>query len=40
MFNHVMVSVKDIETSKRFYDATLGVLGIPPGNRDSDDRCS
>ncbi len=27
MFSHVMVGSKDIERSKRFYDAVLGVLG-------------
>ncbi|MBS0393132.1 MAG: VOC family protein [Proteobacteria bacterium] len=28
MFSHVMVGSNDIERSKRFYDAVLGVLGI------------
>ncbi len=28
MFSHVMVGSNDIERSKRFYDAALGVLGI------------
>ena len=27
MFSHVMVGTNDIERSKRFYDALLGVLG-------------
>lgn len=27
MFSHVMVGTSDIERSKRFYDAVLGVLG-------------
>ena len=27
MFSHIMVGSKDIEQSKRFYDAVLGVLG-------------
>lgn len=27
MFSHVMVGANDIERSKRFYDATLAVLG-------------
>ena len=27
MFSHVMVGSNDIERSKRFYDAVLGVLG-------------
>ena len=40
MFNHIMVGSNDIERSKRFYDAVLGVLGAgepirneaPPGH--------
>jgi catechol 2,3-dioxygenase-like lactoylglutathione lyase family enzyme len=28
MFSHVMVGSNDIEQSKRFYDAVLGVLGV------------
>ena len=40
MFNHVMVGASDIDLSKKFYDATLGVLGIEPGNKDADIRCS
>lgn len=28
MFSHVMVGSTDIERSRRFYDAVLGVLGI------------
>ena len=28
MFSHVMVGTADIERSKRFYDAVLGVLGV------------
>ncbi|MEO8021373.1 VOC family protein [Polaromonas sp.] len=31
MFSHVMVGVNDLETSKKFYDAVLGTLGIGPG---------
>lgn len=27
MFNHIMVGTKDIERSKRFYDAVLGLFG-------------
>ena len=34
MFSHVMVGVQDLEASKKFYDATLGVLGIKPGVAD------
>jgi catechol 2,3-dioxygenase-like lactoylglutathione lyase family enzyme len=40
MFNHVMVGANDIDESKHFYDALLGVLGIAPGVKDSDVRCS
>ncbi|MBA1149259.1 VOC family protein [Ectothiorhodospiraceae bacterium WFHF3C12] len=28
MFSHVMLGSNDIERSKRFYDAVLGVLGV------------
>ena len=28
MFSHVMVGSKDIERSKRFYDAVLGALHL------------
>lgn len=31
MFSHVMVGVRDIEASKRFYDAVLGTIGVGPG---------
>jgi catechol 2,3-dioxygenase-like lactoylglutathione lyase family enzyme len=31
MFSHVMVGVKDLNASKKFYDAVLGTLGIAPG---------
>jgi catechol 2,3-dioxygenase-like lactoylglutathione lyase family enzyme len=31
MFSHVMVGVKDLEASKKFYDAVLGYLGPGPG---------
>lgn len=30
MFSHIMIGSNDIERSKRFYDAVLGVLGAPP----------
>ena len=40
MFNHIMVGVNDIDEAVRFYDAILEVLGIAPGVRDSDVRCS
>jgi catechol 2,3-dioxygenase-like lactoylglutathione lyase family enzyme len=28
MFSHIMVGTNDLERSKRFYDAVLGVLGV------------
>jgi catechol 2,3-dioxygenase-like lactoylglutathione lyase family enzyme len=40
MFNHVMVGANDIDDSKYFYDAILGALGIAPGIKDSEVRCS
>ncbi len=30
MFTHVMVGANDLEASRKFYDATLGVLGHGP----------
>ena len=35
MFSHVMVGTNDIERSKRFYDAVLGVLGAGEGVRNA-----
>ena len=34
MFTHVMLGAEDIEASRRFYDAVLGALGVPPGAPD------
>ena len=34
MFSHIMVGTNDLERSKKFYDATLGALGVPPGRVD------
>jgi catechol 2,3-dioxygenase-like lactoylglutathione lyase family enzyme len=31
MYSHVMLGATDIEASKKFYDATLGLLGAKPG---------
>ncbi|GAB2878115.1 VOC family protein [Pseudoduganella ginsengisoli] len=33
MFSHIMVGTKDIERSKRFYDALLGFLGAGEAHR-------
>jgi len=38
MFSHVMVGANDIEESRKFYDATLGALGIAPGRTDDKGR--
>ncbi len=38
MFSHIMVGADDVEASKRFYDATLGALGVPPGRTDDKGR--
>jgi len=38
MFSHVMLGANDVEASKRFYDALLGTLGIPPGTMDDKGR--
>ncbi len=34
MFSHIMVGANDLDASKTFYDATLGALGYPAGNKD------
>lgn len=34
MFSHIMIGSNDIERSKRFYDAVLGVLGAGAAVRD------
>ena len=39
MFSHVMVGADDVQTSKAFYDAILGVLGHEPGVFDDKGRC-
>lgn len=38
MFSHIMVGANNIQESKRFYDATLGALGVPPGFEDDKGR--
>ena len=38
MFSHIMVGATDLNESKRFYDAVLGTLGVPPGNMDDKGR--
>lgn len=39
MFSHIMLGANDIEESKKFYDATLGALGVKPGMVDDKGRC-
>lgn len=38
MFSHIMVGADDTAAAKKFYDATLGALGIPPGVMDDKER--
>jgi len=38
MFSHVMLGAKDVAVSRRFYDATLGALGVRPGREDEKGR--
>ncbi len=38
MFSHVMLGANDLEASKGFYDAILGVLGHEPGVADEKGR--
>jgi catechol 2,3-dioxygenase-like lactoylglutathione lyase family enzyme len=38
MFSHIMIGANDIEASKKFYDATLGALGVAPGKMDDKGR--
>lgn len=39
MFSHVMLGANDIQGSKAFYDAILGVVGCKPGVMDEKGRC-
>jgi catechol 2,3-dioxygenase-like lactoylglutathione lyase family enzyme len=39
MFSHIMVGANNIEESKEFYDAVLGVIGYKPGVIDPKGRC-
>ena len=34
MFSHIVLGTADVTTSKKFYDAVLGVIGIPEGRVD------
>ena len=39
MFSHVMLGAKNLQESKKFYDAVLGALGYSPGTEDGKGRC-
>lgn len=32
MFTHITLGADDIDASRKFYDAALGALGLPPGS--------
>ena len=34
MFSHVMIGANDVAASKKFYDAILGVIGLPAASLD------
>ncbi|MDP1027403.1 VOC family protein [Sphingomonas sp. KR1UV-12] len=34
MFSHVTLGMDDAEATRRFYDAVLGTIGVPPGVTD------
>lgn len=34
MFSHVMIGTNDLDRARKFYDATLGALGVPPARED------
>ncbi|GGD69927.1 VOC family protein [Croceicoccus mobilis] len=36
MFSHVHLGANDVEKSRRFYDAIMGVLGAGPGTYDAE----
>src|SRR5689334_8412618 len=38
MFSHVLIGADDVATSRKFYDAVLGAIGIPEGKTDSKGR--
>ena len=39
MFSHIMIGAKDVEDSRKFYDAVLGALGYQPSVMDPKGRC-
>jgi catechol 2,3-dioxygenase-like lactoylglutathione lyase family enzyme len=38
MFSHIMLGANDIDASRKFYDAIMGVLGVSPGKTDDKGR--
>ena len=38
MFSHIMLGANDVAASKKFYDAVLGAIGVPPGKQDDKGR--
>jgi catechol 2,3-dioxygenase-like lactoylglutathione lyase family enzyme len=36
MFSHIVVGTNDATKAKKFYDAALGAIGVPPGNQDGE----
>jgi catechol 2,3-dioxygenase-like lactoylglutathione lyase family enzyme len=38
MFSHIMIGADDTQAAKKFYDATLGALGVGPGTLDPNGR--
>jgi catechol 2,3-dioxygenase-like lactoylglutathione lyase family enzyme len=38
MFSHIFVGSDDVATSKKFYDAVLGAIGVPEGKLDAKGR--
>lgn len=38
MFSHVMIGTNDLAEAVAFYDAILGVVGVPPGKTDDKGR--
>lgn len=38
MFSHIMVGANEVDASKKFYDATLGTLGVRAGSIDPQGR--
>lgn len=38
MFSHIMIGADDTQAAKKFYDATLGALGVGPSTLDPNGR--